>query len=469
MMHTLGGPLARRPSDHHGGTIGSAQNHPRDTGGVRPGIPIRLVASGSWQAGSDSHPSALVSRSARLVTAPVIRDSGKAAARGARREVRRSACSTEPPADVPIWTPSTGGCEMPGLSLTQTERRPCSSPVVATSRRSTRTAGPIDWPVLASDLPPGPVRDLVAGAASIRALLAARDRRGPLDDVRCAQRRQARPSPGSAGPRASWSARRRSRSGCRSRSTDAGLCRRGQGRHVVGWSQPGCDVRGRGALARRGGGGRRRRPAVEPTVRHACRPAGRPRRRGRAAGLPGRDGGSVDGVVADIDTEYLHDFRVAVRRTRSVLEAARRRAADRGSRGRPGSSAGWATSPRRPATSTCTCSAWTGCGRRSADPTTSTRSRRTSASRRRTRPSAELAAALDARLAMPASRRRWRAALAEVIAAPDQLRRDRRRAGPGPDRAHLPPGRAAGEGDQDRSRRRPRCTHCARSARSCAI
>jgi CHAD domain-containing protein len=29
---------------------------------------------------------------------------------------------------------------------------------------------------------------------------------------------------------------------------------------------------------------------------------------------------SVDGVVADIDTEYLHEFRVAVRRTRSVLK-----------------------------------------------------------------------------------------------------------------------------------------------------
>jgi CHAD domain-containing protein len=29
---------------------------------------------------------------------------------------------------------------------------------------------------------------------------------------------------------------------------------------------------------------------------------------------------TVDGIVADIDTEYLHDFRVAVRRTRSVLK-----------------------------------------------------------------------------------------------------------------------------------------------------
>ena len=29
---------------------------------------------------------------------------------------------------------------------------------------------------------------------------------------------------------------------------------------------------------------------------------------------------TVDGIVDDIDTEYLHDFRVAVRRTRSVLK-----------------------------------------------------------------------------------------------------------------------------------------------------
>lgn len=29
---------------------------------------------------------------------------------------------------------------------------------------------------------------------------------------------------------------------------------------------------------------------------------------------------TVDGIVADVDTEYLHDFRVAVRRTRSVLK-----------------------------------------------------------------------------------------------------------------------------------------------------
>ncbi len=30
--------------------------------------------------------------------------------------------------------------------------------------------------------------------------------------------------------------------------------------------------------------------------------------------------GAVDGIVADVDTEFLHDFRVAVRRTRSVLK-----------------------------------------------------------------------------------------------------------------------------------------------------
>ncbi len=29
---------------------------------------------------------------------------------------------------------------------------------------------------------------------------------------------------------------------------------------------------------------------------------------------------TVDGITADLDTEFLHDFRVAVRRTRSVLK-----------------------------------------------------------------------------------------------------------------------------------------------------
>ena len=29
---------------------------------------------------------------------------------------------------------------------------------------------------------------------------------------------------------------------------------------------------------------------------------------------------TVDGIVADVDSEFLHDFRVAVRRTRSVLK-----------------------------------------------------------------------------------------------------------------------------------------------------
>ena len=29
---------------------------------------------------------------------------------------------------------------------------------------------------------------------------------------------------------------------------------------------------------------------------------------------------NVEGIIADIDTEYLHNFRVAVRRTRSVLK-----------------------------------------------------------------------------------------------------------------------------------------------------
>ena len=78
---------------------------------------------------------------------------------------------------------------------------------------------------------------------------------------------------------------------------------------------------------------------------------------------------NVPGTMRDIDTEFLHDLRVAVRRTRSALKLCRRRAAGRGRREVPrASSSGSATSPPRPATSTSTCSTtaawWPACCRR---------------------------------------------------------------------------------------------------------
>ena len=66
---------------------------------------------------------------------------------------------------------------------------------------------------------------------------------------------------------------------------------------------------------------------------------------------------NLEGTRADIDSEFLHDFRVAVRRTRSVLGHGRR-GDPTGPAGRPAapSSSGWATSPPPPVTWTSTCS-----------------------------------------------------------------------------------------------------------------
>ena len=64
---------------------------------------------------------------------------------------------------------------------------------------------------------------------------------------------------------------------------------------------------------------------------------------------------TVDGIVADVDTEFLHDFRVAVRRTRSVLKLLGDVLPDGTGRADRGpSSAGSATSPPRPVISTST-------------------------------------------------------------------------------------------------------------------
>ena len=51
---------------------------------------------------------------------------------------------------------------------------------------------------------------------------------------------------------------------------------------------------------------------------------------------------NLPGLLADVDTEFLHDFRVAVRRTRSTLKlgrpgTARTRCAAAGSRSSSGS------------------------------------------------------------------------------------------------------------------------------------
>src|SRR5690348_11791850 len=120
--------------------------------------------------GSDCHPSPLLSQSQRLVTAPVTNDpeTPLRAALGAAYNVRLLDRTTR--RRTHLDTPDQR-LRAAGLSLTQLENG------VLVARRGNdlavnQDAGPIDWPVLAADLPAGPVRDLVAGAASIRALLA---------------------------------------------------------------------------------------------------------------------------------------------------------------------------------------------------------------------------------------------------------------------------------------------------------
>ena len=66
---------------------------------------------------------------------------------------------------------------------------------------------------------------------------------------------------------------------------------------------------------------------------------------------------NVPGVLRDIDTEFLHDFRVAVRRTRSVIKLARRRPARRPGRAlQPRVQVARRRDHPGPATSTSTCS-----------------------------------------------------------------------------------------------------------------
>ena len=78
---------------------------------------------------------------------------------------------------------------------------------------------------------------------------------------------------------------------------------------------------------------------------------------------------TVDGIVADVDTEFLHDFRVAVRRTRSVLKLLGDvLPAGLADRWFP-SSAGSVMSPPRPGTWMSTCSSSTRWPRPSPIPT----------------------------------------------------------------------------------------------------
>src|SRR4051794_331064 len=165
------------------------------------------------------------------------------------------------------------------------------------------------WPAMASDLPPGPVRDDVAGVAGIRALLVVDEGRRL---VRRAELRNAdhklvvrlvvdEPADG------------------RSTEPSTVLLRplRGYGKEadrawrlVTSVLEPAPDPRAAESV----------RPAalhVEPDAPAAALLAA------ELATFAAEIRANLPGTVADTDTEFLHDLRVAVRRTRSVLKLGR--------------------------------------------------------------------------------------------------------------------------------------------------
>ena len=205
-----------------------------------------------------------------------------------------------------------------GLSLTQLENG------VLVARRGNdlaihQDAGAIDWPVLATELPDGPVRDLVVAAASIRALLALGvvETRSTTYAVLNGDHKTV--------ARVGWTEGELVEPSAKPLGIQVEVER------LRGYAPEAKDVRRR--LLTAGLEVADGEPWRDAAL--AAATAGRPsaRRFGMHADQPGdlavadallgylaEIDGSVAGVIADIDTEYLHDFRVAVRRTRSILK-----------------------------------------------------------------------------------------------------------------------------------------------------
>ena len=123
-------------------------------------------------------------------------------------------------------------------------------------------------------------------------------------------------------------------------------------------------ARRRRAAARRGG--RRRRAACpaasRPSSTSRCGPTSAPTAPPPrcSCAWSGRSRQNLPGTLADIDSEFLHDLRVAVRRTRSLQRQLQARVPAGAARALPRrSSAGCSRSRARRATSTSTCSSST--------------------------------------------------------------------------------------------------------------
>ena len=185
-------------------------------------------------------------------------------------------------------------------------------------------AGRLAWPALVPDLPPGPVTEVIRPVAGIRALLAVARATSAIQDLRVLN------------PDAKTVAWIRADRTTVSRPAAAQLPARLQVTAVRGY-QPQADRVSEMLAAAAGLDG----SAVRP-LDAALAAAGQraevysnkvnvpldPRMPGRAAlqavllQLLDTLEANVPGTIRDIDTEFLHDLRVAVRRTRSALKLA---------------------------------------------------------------------------------------------------------------------------------------------------
>ena len=210
-----------------------------------------------------------------------------------------------------------GRLQKAGIDLAHLPRR--RRVVALTEGRQIEQPVTGSWPRLASELPAGDVTDLVAPAAWIRALI-------PYASTQAETTTYAiRNADGKTVVRVHWTTGELSKPA-----------------RVVLQARVGIEVlRGYGSEAARVRKVLTKNTALEPTDKSwfetvrslpALRPTVTQRfgmRPDQAADFAVADAllgylaeldATVDGIVADIDTEYLHDFRVAVRRTRSVLK-----------------------------------------------------------------------------------------------------------------------------------------------------
>jgi CHAD domain-containing protein len=185
-------------------------------------------------------------------------------------------------------------------------------------------AGRLSWPALVPDLPPGPVTEVIRPVAGIRALLAVARATSAIEDLRVLN------------PDAKTVAWIRADRTAVSRPAAAQLPARLQVTAVRGY-QPQAERVSEMLAAAAGLDGPPLRPldaALAAAGQHAEVYSNKvnvplaPGRPGRAAlqavllQLLDTLEANVAGTIRDIDTEFLHDLRVAVRRTRSALKLA---------------------------------------------------------------------------------------------------------------------------------------------------